>query len=168
MRILTASIALISVFLIGSVAYALMIAPVNNTANIRIDDAYSYVTPKTNPAGAIFFTVKNGGNDDRLIDFTIDGAARTELHTMDMNNDIMQMRKVDGYDVGEGEVLILDPMGNHIMVFDRNDDWNEGDVIHAQATFENAGVIPVSIDIINRGAKSPMNADDAHMHHGHD
>ena len=89
---------------------------------VEINDAYMFVTPKIFPAAAIFMTISNGtGESDRLIDFKTNRAGRAELHTMTTENDVMKMRRVEGYDLPSSEdntVYTLSPMGNHIMVFD--------------------------------------------------
>lgn len=170
MKIITLTMALLGAFFIAGKANALIIAPTDTApkTGIEIQEAYAYATPLKNPAAAVFMIVHNHGVDnDRLLDVKFETAGRTELHTMTMDNDIMKMRKVDGYDVGSHKTLSLNPMGHHVMVFDRQSDWNEGDVIQAKAVFENAGVVTIPVKIVARGAKPSTQGDDVHMQHGH-
>lgn len=44
-------------------------------------------------------------------------ADTVELHTMSMENNMMQMRKVESFPVSEGTPLILERGGNHLMLF---------------------------------------------------
>ncbi|MBU4060836.1 copper chaperone PCu(A)C [Hyphomonas sp.] len=44
-------------------------------------------------------------------------ADTVELHTMSMENNMMQMRKVESFPVSEGAPLVLERGGNHLMLF---------------------------------------------------
>ena len=119
---------------------------------IHVSNVYMFETAATMPAAAVFLTLMNhGNNDDRMIDFKIDGVEKVELHTMSMDNDVMKMRRVDGYDVAAGGTHELKPMGDHIMVFGLKNDVKSGDELSAIATFEKAGNVPVSIHVKARG-----------------
>ena len=129
-------------------------------SGIAIEDVYAYATPQMG-AVAVFMTVENNTDtDDRLTGFVPESARRAELHTMSMNGDIMQMRRVEGYDIAAGETLSLDEAGNHIMIFDRTSDWNAGDTFKAVATFEKAGEVPVTIMVRDR-----KEATNSHQNH---
>lgn len=118
-----------------------------------VSDVYMMETPKTFPAGAIFMTVKNNTNtDDRIIDFKMTRAGRVELHTMATVNDIMKMRRVDGYNIASGDTHVLKPMADHVMVFDFENNFVEGERFPAILVFENAGEIPVTVDVRARSA----------------
>lgn len=143
---------------------ALVILPISiASANdaIHIKDPYMFETKSSMPAAAIFMEVMNHGDtDDKMIDFKTDAAERVEMHTMTHENDIMKMRRVDAYDAKAGESVMLDPMGNHIMVFGLKKDAVAGDTIDATAVFENAGEVPVTVTVKTRG-EAPMD----HMNH---
>jgi copper(I)-binding protein len=156
----------------GLSANALMMAPpAEPKSGIEIVDVYAFATPQANPAAAVFMTVHNHGiAGDKMVGFTLAENMRTELHTMTMENEIMRMRKVDGYDLGANKTVSLIPMGHHVMVFDRVTDWNVGDVVNGTVIFENAGNVPVEIHIKSRGEKTSHDHGDHsmdHNHHGH-
>jgi len=44
-------------------------------------------------------------------------AEKVEMHTMLMENNMMQMRQVEGFPVSEGSPLVLERGGNHLMLF---------------------------------------------------
>lgn len=62
---------------------------------------------------------------------TADIAKRLELHTHEKGaNGMMQMRKVDSFELKTGEELRLAPGGKHIMLFDVKSDLKDGDTAH--------------------------------------
>ena len=143
---------------------ALVMMPFTASANdiIHIKDPYMFETKSSMPAAAIFMEVMNHGDtDDKMIDFKTDAAERVEMHTMTHEDDVMKMRRVDGYDVKADESVMLDPMGNHIMLFGLKKDAASGDTIDATAIFENAGEVPLSITVKARGE---MKMDHDHHH----
>jgi copper(I)-binding protein len=118
---------------------------------IEISDAYMFATPKKFPAAAIFMNVSNNTDvDDRVIGFKTDRAGRAELHTMETKNDIMKMRRVDGYDIASGDTHTLKPMADHIMVFDMVSDFVTGETFDGVVVFERAGEVPVTIHVQSR------------------
>ena len=118
---------------------------------IHVTNAYMFATPKTFPAAAIFMTLENyTDTEDRMIDFRTDRAGRTELHTMETVNDIMKMRRVEGYDVPVEKIHTLKPMADHIMVIDMLSDFTEGEKFQGIAVFEKAGEIPVTVTVKSR------------------
>lgn len=129
-----------------------------------IIDLYAYPAPKENSVTAVFGDVlltkiMDGLEQDKIISIAIDGADRTELHTMSMDNDIMKMRKVDAFDVVSGETLTLSHSGDHIMVFDRENDWVDGETVGATLTFASGQTLSTAIEIQSRG--------EAEGHHAH-
>ena len=142
-------------------ALTLFITACNPFSNeMVIKHAHMIETPKTFPAAAIFMTIKNNTNtDDRMIDFKTDRAGRVELHTMAMENDIMRMRRVEGYDIPSGDKHTLKHMADHIMLFDMPSDFIEGEKFQGTAFFEKSGEVPVTITVKSR--------DKMHNHHDH-
>jgi len=130
----------------------LLITACNPLSNeMVVKHAHMIETPATFPAAAIFMTIKNNtAVDDRMIDFKTDRAGRTELHTMAMDNDIMKMRRVDGYDIASGGSHKLKHMADHIMLFDMPSDFVAGEEFTGTAIFENSGEIPVTITVKSR------------------
>jgi len=139
-------------------ALTLFITACNPLSNeMVIKHAHMIETPATFPAAAIFMEIKNNTDtNDRMIDFKTDRAGRVELHTMAMDNDIMRMRRVEGYDVASGDKHTLKHMADHIMVFDMTSDFIAGETFQGTAIFEKSGEIPVTITVKSRN--------DAHQH----
>lgn len=133
----------------------LILAACGKDNDVKVVDAYAFETPRTMPTAAVFMTIRNDSDMlDQLIDFKIDNVGRTELHIMEMTNDIMKMRRVDRFDIQAGESFALTPSGPHIMVFDMSEGFTTGKNVKATAVFEKAGEIPVNIDVRTRDPQS--------------
>jgi copper(I)-binding protein len=123
--------------------------PQSNTMDVT--NIHMVATPKTFPAAAIFMDIKNNTDtNDRMVDFKTDRAGRVELHTMETANDIMKMRRVDGYDIASGASHSLKHMADHVMIFDMLSDFVAGETFNGTAIFENAGEVPVTITVKSR------------------
>ena len=78
---------LIIATLVSSIAYA---------SSIAVKDSYVRVMPPGASASAGFVTFKNSSNKDvKIIAAKAEFAGTTELHTHEIKEGIMQMRKVD-------------------------------------------------------------------------
>ena len=75
------------------------------------------LSKKTVPAGAVTFTITNkGSEDDRLLAAASPTAAKVEVHKMEVVNDVMVMRPVEGgLEIPAGAAVELKPGGLHLM-----------------------------------------------------
>ncbi len=99
--------------------------------------------------GAAYLTIANSGpNDDRLIGAKTDVSSVVELHAHIMNNDVMQMRKVDGgVAAPSGATVKFEPGGLHVMLIGLKEKLIEGASFPMTLVFEKAGDIPVEVKI---------------------
>lgn len=125
---------------------------------LAVSDAYAFATNAAN--GAVFLTVDNAGTDDALLAADTLRAERVEIHTMDMNGDIMKMRQIDSLPLPAGKETALMPMGAHIMLIGLKEELREGDNFDLRLTFEKAGERVVSVPVIKAGEKP----DEPHAH----
>lgn len=142
------------------------IADDHGSHGIMVHNVYAYPTKASMPAAAIFMEIVNNSTDnDRLIAVKVDDVERAEIHTMEMDGDIMRMRKVDGLDIPAGNSLNLSPGGHHVMVFGLEEDWNAGDDEDVTLVFEKAGEVEYDMQVIARDAEAKHDMD--HGHHAH-
>nr|MCU0883293.1 copper chaperone PCu(A)C [Hyphomonadaceae bacterium] len=90
-----------------------------------------------------FITITNPGAPDRLIAASTPVAASVELHTHTMADGMMQMRKVDGFDLPAGGTLNLASGGDHLMLFGVKSDLGADGPVPVTLTFQNAGAVEV-------------------------
>jgi len=78
------------------------------------------------------------GGDFRLVSASSEAAERVEMHTMEMEDDMMRMRQVEGFDIAAGETFVLEPGGPHLMLFGFDTKLQSGDTAEMLFTFEDA------------------------------
>lgn len=99
--------------------------------------------------GAFYFTVTNNGDeDDRLLKIETDIAEFAEVHSVVLDNGVMQMSpELDGVDIQAGETLTLEPGGYHVMLIGLTESLLNGEDFTATLYFENAGEVEITVPI---------------------
>jgi len=84
---------------------------------IEVRDAFIVQPPEGRniTGGGLYVSVT--GAPVTLVRASTDIADTVELHTMSMENDMMQMRKVESFPVSPDQPLVLERGGNHLMLF---------------------------------------------------
>lgn len=108
----------------------------------------------TMPAGsvsAVYLTIYNPGEtQERLIAAETEAADIVEIHEVTMQNDVMQMRPVEGVDIPAGETVALAPGGLHIMLLDVRQPLLTGEAIMLHLHFESGEEISLAVPIYDR------------------
>ncbi|WP_367715818.1 copper chaperone PCu(A)C [Nitratireductor sp. GISD-1A_MAKvit] len=99
------------------------------------------------PAGGGYMVIENtGSDDDTLVSLASPRAGKVEIHTMEMNNDVMVMRPVKGgLAIPAGETVTLEPGGLHVMFMQVEKGFREGETIPLTLEFENAGKVDLEL-----------------------
>ena len=101
-------------------------------------------------AGYIKIENKNE-NNERLISVESNFSKRTELHYMNIKNDIMIMKHLeDGVLIKSKSKINLKPRSFHIMFIDLTKSFNKTSYQKVKFNFENAGSIIINMPIINK------------------
>ena len=113
-------------------------------------------------AGYIKIENKNEKNE-RLISVESNFSKRTELHYMNIKNDIMIMKHLeDGVLIKSKSKINLKPSSFHIMFIDLTKSFNKTSYQKVKFNFENAGSIIINMPIIN---KAKISKDKKKNHH---
>ncbi len=99
--------------------------------------------------GAFYFTVTNNGDEaDRLVTIESDAAEALEIHSVVMDNGVMQMSpELDGVEIPAGESLTLEPGGYHVMMIGLTESLLNGEEFTATLHFESSGEIEITVPI---------------------
>lgn len=95
------------------------------------------------PNSAAYMTIRNTGGADRLLAVQCDAAQAVELHTMEMKDNVMQMRPVEGIDVPANGQVELKPGGYHVMLIGLKRELKTDETITVKLRFEKAGEVEV-------------------------
>ena len=92
-----------------------------------------------------YFTL-NAQAGDRLIGARSD----VEIHTMEMADGVMQMRRIDALELPAGEDIALERGGDHLMLINPTVDLTAGSTAEITLIFENAGEMTVTLPVEQR------------------
>lgn len=137
----------------------------HDTGTLHIDAPWSREMPPTAPTAAVYFTVKNtGDNADRLLSVETPAAGKAELHEHLHKDGLMKMQQVPSVVIpAKGEVAFA-PMGYHVMLFNLPRPMISGEHFPLTLNFEQAGKVQLEVPVL-RDAPASQNGT---MHHqGH-
>jgi copper(I)-binding protein len=138
-------------------APALSLAVKAEPASIAVENAWARATPKGAQVAAGYLTIKNDGEEpDRLVSASAGFAGKTEMHQSSMVDGVMKMRPVtDGIPIPPETTVMLAPGGYHFMFMDLAAPLTEGDAVSGELTFERAGKVEVTFQVLGLGAQGP-------------
>ncbi|USE38549.1 copper chaperone PCu(A)C [Endozoicomonas sp. SCSIO W0465] len=84
---------------------------------VQLLNASARATKPGMSSSAAYMTIYNGTHEAiQIRSLSSPVAAKTELHTTEMNNGMMKMRRVDNLTIKPGDKLELKPGGYHVML----------------------------------------------------
>ena len=124
--------------------------------DLKISAAWARAMLPNQPAGAGYLTIVNGGEEaDRLLAASSPVAGRVEIHTMEIVDDVMTMRPVDGgLEIPAGGTVVLEPGGLHVMFMQVEEPFAEGATIAVTLEFEKAGAVELALPVRPAGGHS--------------
>jgi periplasmic copper chaperone A len=125
-----------------------------DVGSIHISQPWSRATPKGASTGAAYMTVTNNGKTpDRVNCVSSDASAECQIHSMTMNNGVMEMRPVEGgLEIKPGETVTLKPGSFHMMLLNLKHPLEPGNTMKATLKFDSAGTVDVEYPILAFGA----------------
>lgn len=118
---------------------AMYVASLQPADDLEIDGAWVRATPPNRDVTAAYLVIMNrSGQSRELIAVETPAAEYTELHTMRMVDDMMEMEKIERLTVPPRGEAALEPGGNHIMLFGVKRSLAEGDSVSLTLRFADA------------------------------
>ena len=100
------------------------------------------------PAGGGYLTISSKGGGDRLLSASSPAAGKVEIHRMEIANDVMVMRPVDGgLEIPAGGTVELQPGGLHLMFMSPSEPFREGEAVPVTLEFEKAGSVEIALPV---------------------
>ena len=116
---------------------------------------------------AAYMRIKNGGHQgDRLVSASSPDFETIELHTVKEKDGVMTMLPVEGYDVPAHGMVMLEPGGNHLMLFGAARSFKTGDSFSVTLTFEKAGEVTIEVSVKKITGKMHDHKHNGHSGHG--
>jgi len=140
------------------VAWALALAGAASFAQVGplVEDAWERPTVAGQAAGGGFLKITSA-SADRLIAASAPVSKTVELHTMQMDGDVMRMREVAAIDLPAGRTVELKPGGLHVMFIGLNQPLQDGATFPLTLRFEKAGEVKVDMKVMMKaGMPAPM------------
>jgi copper(I)-binding protein len=107
------------------------------------------------PSGGGYFTVTNkGGEPDRLMSVSSRAAGMVELHKMEVVNDVMTMRPIEGpLEIPAGGSVELKPGGTHLMFMHVSEPFKQGATVAVTLEFVRAGKVDIALPVKKSAAE---------------
>lgn len=104
-------------------------------SQVAVKDPWVRATvPQQKATGA--FMQLTATQDLKLISATSPAAKTVEIHTMEMDKDVMKMRQIMSLDLPAGKAVELKPGSYHVMLMGLNAQVKEGDIVPLTLTIE--------------------------------
>ncbi|MCG8350105.1 MAG: copper chaperone PCu(A)C [Chloroflexales bacterium] len=98
-------------------------------------------------SAAYMTIVNNSSAPDAVVGVSTDVADVVELHTVEMDGDVMRMRPISQIDVPANGSVELKPGGLHIMLIGLKQELSAGDTINLTLMLQNTGEIQVEVPV---------------------
>jgi len=147
----------------GIVVAALLFAAQAFAGEITVSDAWARATAPGQENGSVGLVITSK-KDARLIAVTSPASASAEIHTMTMDNGVMQMRQLEYLPLPAMQPVTLGPGGDHLMLFGLKRALKAGDKVQLTVTVQYADKQTEKIKI--KATVRPLTADqDKHRRH---
>lgn len=126
--------------------------------------------PGQKAGGGYLIVTNNGAAADRLIGASSPAAGKVEIHNMEVINDVMTMRPVEGgLEIPAGGSVELKPGGYHIMFMSVSEPFADGSTTPLTLRFEKAGEVGLALPVrLVRGSGHDHDHDQSDDHNGHE
>lgn len=147
--------------LLTTVALSTLSAQALAQAALKVEAAWARPTVDGQAAGGGFLKITGGASADRLLSVSAGVSKTTELHTMEMDGNVMRMRPIEALDIPAGATVELKPGGRHVMFMGLAQPLKVGTSFPLTLRFEKAGEVKVDVQV---AAQAPAMGAAEHKH----
>ncbi len=105
--------------------------------------------PAASAAGGYMILSNKSDKDVTLTGVRFEGAAKSTIHEMKMDNGVMSMRELEGgVVIGAGKQVALKPGGFHLMFMGLKSQLNDGENLPVTLVFDNGGEITLQFPVL--------------------
>jgi periplasmic copper chaperone A len=129
--------------------------------DISVEHAWSRASIGTDRPGVLYLEITNNGTtDDALVSLATIAASMPMLHETVVTDGIASMPHAASVPVPADQTVVLSPGGFHGMLMGLTNVLKEGETFPITLTFEKAGSLDVSVDVLSMRAEAAA-CDDA-------
>ena len=114
---------------------------------VTIEDAWARATPPGARTGAVYLTIRNAGEADRLVAASSHAAGEVQIHTHRHEGGMMKMEQLEALEIPAGGEAVLAPGGDHLMLIGLESGLVDGHSIHIELEFAAAGPLQVTVPV---------------------
>jgi len=135
-------------FVIGMIFYALAQFSYAGDS-ITIENSWVREVPPGSSVSAVYMTIKNSGDEDRLVGISSDISENAELHSSKVDeNGVASMEMIKILDVPPGETIELNPGGMHIMLIGLKEPLVGKESVNLKLKFEKSGEVMLEVPVM--------------------
>ena len=135
----------------------LLMTSCSQSAQLEIKDPWTRDTVGSTANAAVFMTIKSS-TGDRLLSASTSVAKKTDLMTMGVGRNVMEMRYLTWIDLPAGKAVSLNSSGLHVWLAKLDQPLKAGQTFPLTLNFEKAGVRNVRVVIIEPAAPPPSSS----------
>ena len=113
----------------------------------HVGAAWARPTVAGQSAGGAYVTIVGGSAADKLVSVSTPVAQSVELHTMEMQGDVMRMRQIPEVAVPAAAQVAFEPGGKHLMLRGLMQPLQAGSTFPLTLHFEKAGDVTVQTKV---------------------
>jgi copper(I)-binding protein len=136
-------------------AVLLSVGAVHAQTAPKVEAAWARPTVNGQSGGGGFLKITGGSANDRLLSASAGVAKMVELHTMEMDGNVMRMRAIDAIAIPAGATVELKPGGNHVMFMGLTQTLKAGERFPLTLRFEKAGEVKVEMQVAAQAPSRP-------------
>ena len=137
-----------SLALLLALAATLLVPAARAQTLPKVELAWARPTVQGQAGGGGFLRIVGGSANDRLISARAGVSKVVELHTMEMDGNVMRMRQVDAIEIPAGKTVELKPGGQHVMFVGLTQTLKSGAHFPLTLRFEKAGEVKVEMKVM--------------------
>jgi periplasmic copper chaperone A len=122
----------------------------------KVEAAWARPTVNGQAGGGGFLKITGTTQPDRLLSISAKVSKAVELHSMEMEGNIMRMRQIDAIDIPAGKTIELKPGGLHVMFVGLTQTLKNGATIPLTLKFEKGGEVKVDMKVMNPAGVAAM------------
>lgn len=114
------------------------------------DGHHDHAQPTHRPPTAAYMTITNFADEpDALVAAEASGVGVVEIHTTEMDGEVMRMVQLDALDLPPGETVTLAPRGLHLMLIDLESDLVPGDALTLHLEFASGARMTLGVPVLD-------------------